>query len=248
MKHGGKIILCLAGGLMLHAQARALTSESSGNPYANIVDRNVFGLKPAPIAEPPKPPEVAAPPITLQGIISAFGKKQVLFKTMMSAKPGEVAKETSLVMAEGERLGEITVLEINEAAGTVKFDNHGKPQIKDITKDGVKQGTGGGGIPGGQPGGVPGGVPAAGIPSPLSGGGGSSVTTFGGNPGNLTIPGRPLRLNPSAASTVNSQSERPLTADEQTVLIELNRKIYERDFKSGKMPPLPPTELTPKSQ
>jgi len=250
MKHSGKLVLWLAGGLFLHVQARAVTAESGSNPYANIVERNVFGLRPPPVVEPPKAPEAPVPNITLQGIISAFGRKQVLFKTMMSARPGEAAKETSLVMSEGERIDEVEVLEINEAAGTIKFRNHGKEQLKDLAKDGVKQPAGAApGVPG-LPGVLPPGTPAAAaLPSAP---GGSAVTTFGGNP-NVTIPGRQMRLNSAGAGTIGTpatgtatpHAERPLTAEEQTVLMEVNRKLTEAKVKRGEMPPLPPTELTP---
>jgi hypothetical protein len=254
MKHSGKLVLCLAGGLFLHAQARAVGSE--GNPYANIVDRNVFGLRPPPPPPEPPKPEVKASPITLQGIISAFGKKQVLFKSTVSARSGEPAKETSFVMSEGERVGEIEVLEINEGTGLVKFRNQGFEMTKDLSKDGVKPPTGGGAPPPGLPGvpGVPG-QPNAAVPPPLP----------TGAP-NVAIPNRQMRMSPANAAAqggtpviaggaagVRAQAgaaggEQPLTADQQTVLIELNRRMNEDKIKRGDMPPLPPTELTPPPQ
>jgi hypothetical protein len=46
-------------------------------------------------------------------------------KLTLPAKSPGTAKETSHVLSEGERVGEIEVLEINVLSGTVKFKNHG---------------------------------------------------------------------------------------------------------------------------
>ena len=236
---------------MLHMQTGAVTMDSS-NPYVSIVDRNVFGLRPPP---PPAPVETAkpvnVPTITLQGIVNAFGKKQVLFKTMIAARPGEAPKETGLIMSEGERVGDITVLEINEVAGTIKFDNNGTEQIKDITKDIPKQQAGVAAAPAPPPG-LPGVPPPRppGIAQPATPGvpGGSSVTTFGGNAG-VT---RPIRSNTTGGmagiggpGTGAQGEQRPLSNEEQTVLIEVNRKLTEDKVNKGEFPMLPPTELTP---
>jgi hypothetical protein len=248
MKKFGKLAVCVAGGL-LHVQAQALTSDSAANPYASIVDRNVFGLRPPPppTTEAPKP--VNVPNITLQGVISGFGKKQVLFKTMMPGAPGQPPKETSVVMSEGERLGEVEVLEINEAAGTIKFKNHGTEEIKDLSKDGVKQPTG----PAPAMAGLPG-VPSPAVPSVPNAltsvpPGGSGVTTFGGNAGNVAIPNRPVRTTPSASGIVASGTHppeaRPMSLEEQTVLIEVQRKLTAEKVQRGELPPLPPTDLNP---
>jgi hypothetical protein len=249
----GNVVLCLAGGLFLHAQSHALTSEAGSNPYANIVDRNVFGLRPPPPPTAVAPPETPAPNITLQGIVSIpFGKKQVLFKTMMPGAAGQPPKEMSLAMSEGERMGEVEVLEINEAAGTIRFRNHGKEQLKDLSKDGVKAPAGpvaaAPGLPAVHLPAVPG-VPTATVP-PAVPSGGSGVTTFGGNSGNVNIPGRPMRLTPpntgtAAGTSMTPQAERPLSPEEQTILMEVNRKLTADKVQKGELPPLPPTELTP---
>ena len=101
MKHGGKVAICLAGGLALHPGARALTADSPGNPYSGIVERNVFALKPPPPPPSNEPPPTPAQKIVLTGIVKAFGKKQVFFKTPPSGRPGEVAKEASFMLSEG---------------------------------------------------------------------------------------------------------------------------------------------------
>ena len=242
MKHGGKIAVGLAGALVFPASLCAVTPDS---PYQPIVERNVFGLKPPPLPPEVKPIDVPAPLIELQGIVSILGKDQVLFRTLMpSSKLGEAPKSTSLVMSVGERVADVEVLEINVAAGTVKFKNHGQEQIKDIVKDSVKQ------TPSSAPG-VPG-IPLPTFPTPAAANlnsapaGASTITTFG-NRVSGTVPTRTLRVNNPGAGNpggISGQTQsHVMTAEEQAVLIEINRKLTEKDVADGKMPPLPPTGL-----
>ena len=78
----------------------------------------MFGLKPPP---PPPTPEANKPPppkITLQGITTFVGIKRVLFKVQMPPKPGDPPKgEQSFILAEGQRDGDIEVLEIDDKPG-----------------------------------------------------------------------------------------------------------------------------------
>lgn len=251
MKHGRRIAIGLAGGLALQTVAQAITADSPGNPYLGIVDRNVFALKPKPeVPLVPPTPEVPAQKITLQGIVKAFGKKQVLWKTVMPARPGEPAKEKSFMCSEGEREGEIEILEINELAGTVKVMNNGKPQSLSLEKDGMKPTGGPSAIPGSSPGvpGIPGipGAPAVTLNTGIPASAGSTVTTFGGGGGAASVP-RPLRTAPTTAAGYNaatSASARTLSQEEQIVMMEINRKLTEDKVKRGDLPPLPPTPLT----
>jgi hypothetical protein len=148
----------------------ALASETAGvSPYQAVVERNVFGLKSLP--PPPGPNDNKPPPpkIYLQGITTILGNKRALLKTAMSPKPGEQSKgEQSFVLAEGQREGEIEVLEIDDKAGTVKVKNFGTIVDLDFDKDGIK--TASSPIPGvpGKPGG-PGQAPP---PGPFVPGGG----------------------------------------------------------------------------
>jgi len=69
------------------------------------------------------------PTIALQGISSYFDRKQVFFKTILPHGLGDLTQAETLLLDEGERHGEIEVLEINEHAGTVRFRNHGQEQL-----------------------------------------------------------------------------------------------------------------------
>jgi hypothetical protein len=127
MKQLGKIVVCLASGLVLNAGARADDGVLPNNPYAPIVVRNVFGLNPLqPVdadsqGEPP-------PKITPNGIMSIFGRLQVLFKVAGTAKPGQPAKDDFYILSEGQRQDEIEVTHIDEKASLVTFNNHGTVQ------------------------------------------------------------------------------------------------------------------------
>lgn len=144
MKRGGKMLVCVTGGLAMCMAARGVTTpakEALGNPYQSIIDRNVFSLKPPP--PPPDPAEANKPQvlkITLTGITTIFGDKRVLMKTAPPpGKPGEGPKtEQSYILSEGQREGDIEVLAIDEKAGSVKVNNAGTVQTLTFEKDGAK--------------------------------------------------------------------------------------------------------------
>lgn len=236
MKRGATIVAGLAAGLVLCTWTYAIGSNSSDDPYGAIVGRNLFALKPpekAPNPEDNKPPP---PKITLQGITSVLGRRQVLFKASVSPKPGEPAKELALVLSEGQSENEFEVLEIDEESGTVKFNNHGTIQSLSLEKDGSK-------------------LPAGVMPPAMSA---SGAQPAGGNTGLRRIPPRTLRRqqrdsNPSdaSASTVPSTPSMPastqskqLSPEEQYILMEAERLAHKDD---PNYPPLPPTPLSQQS-
>ena len=132
MKTSAKHLLCTLTGLALSTlnQTQAANVESRDHPYKFISATNVFRLKTLVIRpEQHKPPKPPPPTITLQGITTICGQLEALFKVAMPAKPPESVKEIACVLTEGEREGEIEVLEINVQSGTVKFSNHGVVQV-----------------------------------------------------------------------------------------------------------------------
>src|SRR6267378_902744 len=122
MTHTGKMLRVAWASLALCTTSHGLTpASSSANPYQGIVDRNVFALKPPP--PPPPPPAVdntkpTGPKIILTGITTILGKRALMKATLPRqnepGKPPEPAKEESFMLKEGERQGEIEVLEIND--------------------------------------------------------------------------------------------------------------------------------------
>lgn len=195
MKHSNSSIgYALVMGLMLSGLSLLLFAPpvfavtSGANPYDGIVVRNSFGLKPPPdpadSVKPPPPPVSAN--IKLQGFTTLLGPKQVLLKIAVPAKAPEPAHEKSVVLAEGQREGEVKVLEINTVARTVKLDNAGTILSLNIKDNGDKP-TPGAAPPaaGLHPAGTrPGGPPATrlsipGSPAPAAHPAGASMTAFG---------------------------------------------------------------------
>jgi hypothetical protein len=247
----------LTCGVVCALSTIALTAAAPDNPYADtIVGRNVFSLKSPP--PPPNPEDLIKkdppPKILLQGLTTILGRRQVLFKVQIPAKPGQPAKEESYVLTEGERQGEIEVLEINEKTepAVVKFNNHGTIEPLNM-KEHVAKATAIAPPPPGLP--QPGRPVLPGIPPPTAAvnpvrPGPSAVTTFGGS---RQIPTRTLRTPTTAAAggpagygagqaTQTTPAAPPLNREEQAVMIELQREIH-RDTDISKL--LPPTPLTP---
>lgn len=154
------LVFCGAG----RTTAQAANADS---PYETIVTRNVFGLVPIPIAPPPKaePDNRQLPKITPNGIMTLFGKLQVLFKVATPGKPAN--QEDSYVMSVGDRQDDIEVKNIDEQSAVITFNNHGT--IQELPLVAGKASTG---APPpanhGAPGQIP--LPRPGIPAPRGGG------------------------------------------------------------------------------
>ena len=117
----------------LCATASAIVNESA-NPYQGIVDRNVFGLKPPPLRDETKTQPVKdPPPITLTGMTTILNTKRVLLNVQSPGKPVQ-----SFILAEGQREGDIEVLEIDERAGSTKINYAGTTMPLNFEKNGPK--------------------------------------------------------------------------------------------------------------
>lgn len=118
---------------------QATVPEAAPGQYQAIPERNVFGLRP-PAAQPaPTNPPAPLPKITLTGITTILGNKRALMKVLPpGAKPGALTKEESLILTEGQREGEVEVLQIDEHAGSVKVNNSGTVMTLTFEKDGAK--------------------------------------------------------------------------------------------------------------
>ncbi|HEU5395927.1 MAG TPA: hypothetical protein VFV81_02080 [Verrucomicrobiae bacterium] len=234
-----KLAAALAGVLALGAAARAAdeVAVADNNPYTAIGIRNVFSLNPpTPVVQ--QQPE-APVKITANGIMTIFGVEQVLFK----ASGGPLKTEQSYILSEGQRQDDIEVLKIDEAKGTVKFNNHGIVQDLALANGTATGGTtvGAGtnpsfpnaGFAGRGPGrfNFPVRSPAPGVHSGNSGGSAEN----GGEPA----------FNSANGSTQTYQPPRSnLTPEEQVLMIEAQRAYYQA--KGNPMAKiLPPTSMTP---
>jgi hypothetical protein len=303
MKRGGKILICLASGLVLCAISRAdnlvnpgppqgspmnklflkrhphaspasaaqpnrlngapsdhalasnassdnATPDNSGNPYASIVTRNVFGLNPIPpaVASPedngPPPPK-----ITLTGIMTIFGPPEALFKVSGVVRDGKPPQDESYIFTEGEAQDNVEVTAIDTNKFAVTFNNHGVVQEIPLAN----------------------GVASAGsAPSQptWSGAHGSGFGRFGGfhrpgfgGPGNFQpasynsgpANNSPANNNsgaanvngywspPTSQNNANQQSaQSALSGDDQQALIAAERAQFEQDG-NPQAPILPPT-------
>ena len=232
--------LIATGGL--YGSALRAGAPLSPNPYTPIVERNVFGLVPIPTNPPPVDPATLVPPpkITPNGIMTLFGKLQVLFKVAGVAKPGQPPKEESYMMSVGDRQDEIEVQKIDEPSATITFINHGVVQ-----ELGLVAGTASAGAPAG-------GVPPPGMPTP------AMATPYGGAP--LGFGGRFGRSrnvnsggNPDASGAPNlggtaqpvnaAPAPEPISPENQIIMIEAQRlkAIQEGDPISKIFPTTPLT-------
>jgi len=262
MKRLGKIVVCLASGLVLNAGARAADGVLPNNPYAPIAVRNVFGLNP-PLPVDPNATQTDPPPkITPNGIMSIFGQLQVLFKVAGTAKPGQPAKDESYILSEGQRQDEIEVVQIDEKNGLVTFNNHGTVQELPLAKAGPAGGpaTPGPGRPGLTPnitapfgdnsGRIPGrfGSRSAGGPAAARNrGAGNGGDNSNNGPGGDSPIGGGSSLTPgSTPYTYDPAGQQPsqMTAEESAMLIEAQRLLLQNQ-NNPKAKLLPPTMYTP---
>jgi hypothetical protein len=101
----------------------------SGNPYETIVVRNIFGLEPMPTnARADVQSDDSPPKITPNGLMSIFGQSQVLFKVAALPEAGQSPGDKSYIMSAGDRKDDIEVIRIDEKAGIITFNNHGRIQ------------------------------------------------------------------------------------------------------------------------
>jgi hypothetical protein len=262
MKRAGKITVCLAVALALNASLRAddgalpkgelALNDTSvvlpGNPYAPIVVRNVFSLVPVPVVDPNAAPPETPLKITPNGIMSIFGRLQVLFK--VTGKPG--GKEDSYILLEGQRQDDIEVTKIDEKNGIVTFNNHGVVQTLPLVAAAPVAGgstappaDGNPVVPGFNPNNGNGNNPGAGFGrfgqrgGRIRGGQNAPGTdnSNGGASGNdsLNLRSVPTRYQPPQST---------LSPEEQVIAIETQRAQYKAAGDPAAMI-LPPTVMTP---
>ena len=179
MKLCGRLMAGLIAVMVAGSAAFAIGDTGEANPYQAIVARNVFGLKDPP--PPPAPPEQPKPAIklSLQGITDILGRKQVLIKVQVPAKPPEPAKEVSLVLSEGEREEDVEIVSIDRDGGVVKILNGTTPDTLTLKDDASAPTVGVAPVP----------VSAL-VPS-------RQVVSQTATPGLRTIPTRPMRTVPT---------------------------------------------------
>ena len=244
------ILGLLATGALCAASARADVAAVS-NPYAPIVTRNVFALVPIPTNAPvDTTPEVPPPKITPNGIMTLFGKLQVLFKVAGVAHPGQPPKDESYVLSEGDRQDDIEVQAIDEKSATITFDNHGVVQKLSLVAGTASAGDaapvattfGSPGMP--RPGMTPG---AGGAPIGFGGRFGRNRTLPASNPTPPSDPSAgdaPVNSRIYNPGAITVPAEQQLSPEQQVILIEAQRLKYQQEG-NPIANLLPPTSMTP---
>lgn len=259
------VAVALAGAGWCFA-VQADVAQPAANPYQSIVERNIFGLR-----EPPPPPQVEQPKtpppnINLTGI-STLGTSRAFLKIPASgAKPNQPAKTDQFFMlGEGERDGELEVVEINALLNTVRIKFGDTFSTLDFTNNGVKVAMGAAPPAPGQMQPQPQmpGMPVQALPSrtlrlPTPGGSGySQPQNFNNGVPNPTgyqqssypLPSGGISVpQPYGATTANQQSTgnqiTQMPVEHQMLLIEAERRRTESAVAAGLMPPIPPTPLS----
>ncbi|MEI8289912.1 MAG: hypothetical protein WCH99_10600 [Verrucomicrobiota bacterium] len=253
MKVAGFFIPVAAVALVFTNGLYAQDGAASDKPYSSIVSRNIFGLVPIPVVDPATllPPPEPPPKITPNGIMTIFGRLQVLFKVAVKPPPGQPQKDASYVMNEGERQDEITVLKIDSKAGMVTFDNHGTVQELSLVPAASSAG------PAGPAGGARMPMPAMNNPAlRVPPAGGASVLPAIGAASSTGPGGRKVRTGgnvsqaSSAATSVRgnsqpAQSAQPetLSPEAQIIMMESQRAKW-LDQGNPAAAIIPPTPLT----
>jgi hypothetical protein len=133
-----KLAIPMALAFALGAGANANVADSSARHYEEIPKRNIFGLKaPEPAQTPPQEPALSK--LVLAGTCSVVDPPRALIDELPPPGAGPAAgKKRSLILAAGERDGNVEVLEINERAGSVTVRNSGTLMVLTFDKDGAK--------------------------------------------------------------------------------------------------------------
>lgn len=110
--------------------------QSSG--YELIPKKNVFRLKEPAQQLPVTQTNPPLPKVYLTGISTMMNQRLAFLRVPAAAKSGTPVAEQSMMLAEGQREGDIEVLGVDPAAGHVKIRQAG--EVVDLTfeKDGVK--------------------------------------------------------------------------------------------------------------
>jgi hypothetical protein len=239
----------------------AIVPEANIASYEGIPERNVFGLRPPPSQQQQEPAAAPLPKITLTGITTILDSKRALMKVAAAnAKQPDPTKELSLILTEGQREGEIEVLQIDEKAGSVKVRNSGTVMVLTFEKDGAKlPPTPAPGSPGAPQ--LPSALPTVQTTNPYTQPARNTATPPpfpGRNPRRTGVPApgvatsngtvtypvggvpTPTGLAGSSAATPASTSNQDLTAEEQAIVMELQRQANPNNAAL-----LPPTPLTP---
>jgi hypothetical protein len=124
---------CFLAGMAVYTAALA-----SENPFQEITERNVFGLRPVPvrIRESPLPPPEPRAEIKLTGIATLLGDPEVFLQVV---DPKTKKRQSLPGLKTGERFGDIVILAVDADDGIVRVRDGGEEQTLDFERNGIKR-------------------------------------------------------------------------------------------------------------
>lgn len=148
------------------APASVGAADDNSNPYAVIVDRNVFRLNPPPppvSANSGPPPDL--PEVKLSGFIQTENDWKVLLAVTMKSGNSQTPEASFLTMSEGEKQGVVELLKVYPSEEKVEIVDSGTKMTLSMKDNGFKSKPGAAAAAG-QRGGAPAVRPAGIQPSP----------------------------------------------------------------------------------
>jgi hypothetical protein len=128
----------IAAGILTVALGFVAVAGIPENPSEVIVARNIFGLRPMPVVQPPPPEEPPAPPlpeIKVTGITTLLGKP---IATLQYEDKEAKKIEFPPLLAEGEKYKDLIVERIDVEAQTVAIVIGDTRTTLDFVRNGVK--------------------------------------------------------------------------------------------------------------
>jgi len=245
--------ICFLGACLFTPVSRLL-ADAQPNQYDVISERNIFKLRPMVVAPPADSQKDPPSKVTLTGITDILGGKMAL----MEVQPQGGKPKLFLMLAEGQRDGDVSLISIDQKAGTVTIKNQDVTQTLDMADAGKRAASAPAVAGGGSP-----------IPSPTGGGGGvnsirdvrargidarrdlrtvssgdvpalpgSGNTTSLPSSGDMASGGTAIGTNPR---TLTAQSQgKIMSPEEQIVKMEIDREVNKNNPNYPPLPPAPP--------
>jgi hypothetical protein len=115
--------------------------DDASNPYAVIVERNIFHLNPPPPPPEPEKPKVELPVVKITGFVNVGSHSKVLFVSQLKNKKDEQAYYS---LAEGEKSpdGKFELVRIHPAQEAVDVINDGVAVTLTVKDDSLLPSTG----------------------------------------------------------------------------------------------------------
>lgn len=246
MERGGKMIVSLLSVLALSVGIRS-SAASNDDPYRAIMDRNVFDLRPMPVAPINTAPATPPPNVKLGGLMEITGHPQAVLVVTDPAAPSK--PPVSYVLAEGERKSTVEVKSINMDNKTARVQIAGNEVQLKLEEVKATGGPAAGapalaGAPGQRPfppgargrGAFP--IPTPGnpaAPAPGSNPASPSYQPGGASPDASGLPARPVRTDSVDAA------QQAMTPEQSLVQMEQAREGYAQnnDPRAQLLPPNP---------